>query len=220
MVIGAEQIFLKHLQHNPPHVIAMVNDLIAWMRSVFGEPEWFSNKESNANVRVGKFVIFGLCAGRYPDEPANNRALVSIRRTQGYEMLVERMKSISPKISEHVTKRAERIGFNLHIDMLENDQELQMLKGILLDHVEQQSGYLEGSSSPAMQSTAMEQTPAVPTKEDFEAAYRTLVRPGESVSIDAVLDQMEISATNECHSLKNDWRMITEANVKIWLRKS
>lgn len=211
----AEQIFMKHLQNNPPHVIAMVNDLIAWMRSVFGEPEWFSNKESNVNIRVGKFVVFGLCAGRYPDEPAHNRALISFRRTHGYEMLVERLKSISPKISEHVTKRAERIGFNLHIDMFNNDQELQMLKGILLDHVEQQNGYLEGRS-PAMQLITSEQTQAIPTKEDFEAAYRKLVRPGEAVSIDAVLDQIEVNAKKDGFLLKSDWRMITEMNITSW----
>lgn len=60
----------------------------------------------------------------------------------------------------------------------------------------------------------------LPCKEDFETAYRKLSRLGESVSIDAVLDQIEINVKNEKYSLNNNWRMITEKNIEIWSKKS
>ena len=62
-------------------------------------------------------------------------------------------------------------------------------------------------------------TPYLPTKDDFELAYRATTRLGESSSLDAILDQIEIFATEASHSLKNNWRMVTEENVKIWLKK-
>lgn len=57
----------------------------------------------------------------------------------------------------------------------------------------------------------------LPSKEDFESAYRGLMtHPGEDISFDAVLDQMEINVKEKGLSLKNTWRMITEENIKIW----
>lgn len=58
----------------------------------------------------------------------------------------------------------------------------------------------------------------LPTKEDFEAAYRLLTRPGESISIDAVLDQIEASAKKEGKMLKDDCRIITENNIENWAK--
>jgi hypothetical protein len=63
-----------------------------------------------------------------------------------------------------------------------------------------------------------QETSCIPTKEDFESAYRTLTRPGESISIDAVLDQIETSAIEKGFALKNNWRMITKKNIEIWLK--
>lgn len=60
----------------------------------------------------------------------------------------------------------------------------------------------------------------LPTKEDFESAYRTLTRLGESVSVDAVLDQIAFCAKKEGHSLKYNWRMFTEKNIDVWSKKS
>lgn len=59
-----------------------------------------------------------------------------------------------------------------------------------------------------------------PTKEDFESAYCALTRPGETISIDSVLDQMEINAMKKGLSLKSNWRMVTEKNIEIWSKKS
>lgn len=59
----------------------------------------------------------------------------------------------------------------------------------------------------------------LPNKEDFETAYRTLTRPGETISIDLVLDQMQINAMKKDLSLKNNWRIITEKNIEIWSKK-
>lgn len=58
-----------------------------------------------------------------------------------------------------------------------------------------------------------------PSKEDFESAYRMLTHLGESIPIDAVLNQIEINAKNKGLSLKNNWRMITEKNIEIWSKK-
>lgn len=57
-----------------------------------------------------------------------------------------------------------------------------------------------------------------PNIEDFESAYRALTRVDECGSIDAILDQIEINLTKEGHSLKSNWRMIIEENIKIWLK--
>jgi len=59
-------------------------------------------------------------------------------------------------------------------------------------------------------------TDDLPTKEDFESAYRALTRPGETISIDSVLDQMEINAKKIGLSLKSNWRMVTEQSIEIW----
>ncbi len=59
----------------------------------------------------------------------------------------------------------------------------------------------------------------LPTKVDIESAYRMLSRLGESISIDAVLDQIEINITKDGHALKSNWRKITEENMKICPKK-
>jgi hypothetical protein len=57
----------------------------------------------------------------------------------------------------------------------------------------------------------------LPSKEFFESAYRMLTQPGGDVSLDAVLHQIEINAKKEGLLLKNNWRMITERNIEIWV---
>jgi hypothetical protein len=56
----------------------------------------------------------------------------------------------------------------------------------------------------------------LPTKEEFESAYRALIRPGGTIAIDAVLDQIERCAREKGLLLKSNWRMITEKNIEIW----
>lgn len=56
----------------------------------------------------------------------------------------------------------------------------------------------------------------LPSKEDFESAYRMLVRIGDSVSIDAVLEQIEFNTKSKGFLLNNDWRMFTERNIANW----
>lgn len=58
----------------------------------------------------------------------------------------------------------------------------------------------------------------LPTKEDFESAFKMSTLLGERGNIDAILDQIEINAMKVGYSLKNNWRMITEKNVEIWSR--
>lgn len=58
----------------------------------------------------------------------------------------------------------------------------------------------------------------LPTKEDFESAYRALAHPGDTISIDSVLNQME-SNSKKGLLFKNDWRMITEKNIENWSKK-
>ena len=73
------------------------------------------------------------------------------------------------------------------------------------------------NKSVAMQSASS--TPCLPCKEDFESAYKILTRPGDSISIDSVLDQIEVTSKNEGIILKSNWRMITERSIEIWSKK-
>lgn len=59
-------------------------------------------------------------------------------------------------------------------------------------------------------------TSHLPSAEDFELAYMMLAQLGEDISIDSVLDQIEINLKNEGHLLKSNWRMVTEKNIEIW----
>jgi len=76
------------------------------------------------------------------------------------------------------------------------------------------SNAINEGSQPTTQDTRY-----LPNKEDFESAYRTLTRPGETISIDSVLDQLENNAKKMGRSLKNNWRTITEKNIEIWSKK-
>jgi hypothetical protein len=60
----------------------------------------------------------------------------------------------------------------------------------------------------------------LPSKKDFESAYRMLAQLGEAVSVDSVLEQVEIIIKNNGLSLRNDWRMLTERNIAIWANKN
>ena len=130
-----ELTFMTQLQNNPPRIIDAVNDLISWIRSSFGEPIWWFKKECWVSVKVGGVAQFGLCPGRYPDEPSKNRAIFSVRRTHGYEDLVEKLKSISPQVEKIVSQKIDTAGFNMHLDVLENAEEFRLLKEILEEHV-------------------------------------------------------------------------------------
>ena len=73
--------------------------------------------------------------------------------------------------------------------------------------------------SATQQAETKEYNGTLPSKEDFESAYRKLVRPGEGISIDSVLDQIEINAEKKGISLKSNWRMVTEQSIEVWSRK-
>lgn len=60
----------------------------------------------------------------------------------------------------------------------------------------------------------------LPNREDFESAYRSLARPGQEVSIDDVLDKIASDAIKAGFTLKDQWRMITERNIReFWSKK-
>lgn len=56
----------------------------------------------------------------------------------------------------------------------------------------------------------------LPTEGDFKTAYQQIAKPGQEISVDAVLDQIEIDAKKAGRNLKEDWRIITERNIEIW----
>ncbi len=56
----------------------------------------------------------------------------------------------------------------------------------------------------------------LPTKEDFESAYRALTRLGESIPFDSVLDQIGKEADKKGLLLKPNWRLETEKNIENW----
>lgn len=76
---------------------------------------------------------------------------------------------------------------------------------------------IESSESKSMMEAYMHGY--LPTKDDFESAYRALTHPGETISIDSVLDQMEINVKKNGLLLKKNWSMITEKNIEIWSKK-
>jgi hypothetical protein len=60
----------------------------------------------------------------------------------------------------------------------------------------------------------------IPTIQDFESAYRLLTRPGQKISLDTILDQIAISIRKTGNILKENWRNITEENIKKWTKES
>ena len=57
----------------------------------------------------------------------------------------------------------------------------------------------------------------LPTKEDFEKAYRKLEkRHKQGVPIDDVLDTMGANLTERGRKLQDNWRSITEQKIKEW----
>ena len=60
----------------------------------------------------------------------------------------------------------------------------------------------------------------LPTKEDFESAYRMLCSPGQKIDKGAILDQIEKNAINSGRNLKINWRLITERNIEIWVNEA
>ena len=82
-------------------------------------------------------------------------------------------------------------------------------------------GFGGSSAVPATpQADTKEDSALLPSKEDFESAYRTLTRLGDELSLDAILDQIEINVTKAGRTLKSNWRMITEKNIEIWSKTS
>jgi len=91
--------------------------------------------------------------------------------------------------------------------------ELKLNELSLVSKVSKTNNALQQNSDQSLDNTYL------PTKEDFESAYRTLTRFGETVFVDAVLDQIEINAKKESRTLKNNWRLITESSIEIWSKK-
>ena len=58
----------------------------------------------------------------------------------------------------------------------------------------------------------------LPTREDYESAYRMLCSPGQPIENDSILDQVEKNAINSGHNLKEQWRLITGKNIEIWVK--
>ena len=112
-----------------------------------------------------------------------------------------------------------RARINSHINYIENNCPHAICEPPYRAPEEKFRFVLKKTSSNSMlessQSTSQDNS-YLPTKEDFETAYRMLARPGEAISIDAVLDQIEINARGWGLLLKNNWRMITEKNIEIW----
>ncbi len=60
----------------------------------------------------------------------------------------------------------------------------------------------------------------IPTKEDFEKAYRKLEKTHkQEVPIDEVLDIVEANLTEKGRMLHENWRSITEQNIATWSRE-
>jgi len=102
--------------------------------------------------------------------------------------------------------------------ILDEDRYSQFLEGLwwFIDVINNPESYSDTLANQVRQPTANMKSAILPTKEDFESAYRSLTRPGQSISIDSVLDQIEINSKKKGLTLINDWRMITEENIENW----
>ncbi len=58
-----------------------------------------------------------------------------------------------------------------------------------------------------------------PNEKDFESAYRALTRPGGTISLDAVLDQLELIIIKKGLKLKSNWRLILEKDIACWAKQ-
>ena len=77
----------------------------------------------------------------------------------------------------------------------------------------------ESRNSYKYSDTVTDNDDVLPSKEDFESAYRVLTRHEETISIDSVLDQLEIEVKKKGHTLKNNWRTIMEKNIENLSKK-
>jgi patatin-like phospholipase/acyl hydrolase len=62
------------------------------------------------------------------------------------------------------------------------------------------------------------QTHYVPTKEDCDQAIRQLHDEGQEGTTELVLDRIEQNLTSRGIQLRSHWRIMTEANMKVWSR--
>lgn len=56
----------------------------------------------------------------------------------------------------------------------------------------------------------------LPTREDFETAYRRLAGCGEAVPVNAVLQEIGVMVEGGGRTLNPQWRAITERNIEMW----
>ena len=57
----------------------------------------------------------------------------------------------------------------------------------------------------------------LPTREDFESAYKMLAHTGVEISVEKILDQIEVNTKDAGRQLKSNWRKITEKNIfDVW----
>jgi hypothetical protein len=59
----------------------------------------------------------------------------------------------------------------------------------------------------------------LPTKEDFESAYKSLSKTAEHINIEDILDQIELKFSNSGYRLKNNWRLIIKSKLELWSKK-
>jgi hypothetical protein len=117
------------------------------------------------------------------------------------------MSEIEKRADRHYASADEQTGFDKRQDTIMGKL------GLINKKEEALSGKNPNNNQIKLSGTYL------PNKEDFESAYRMLTRPGEPISLDAVLNQIEINAKKEGHVPKDNWRMITERNIEIWSSK-
>jgi hypothetical protein len=105
--------------------------------------------------------------------------------------------------------------------LLNEDNYNQFISGLhwFIQVINNPETYENRSINIAALGTININTGTIPSKEDFESAYRMLTHIGEYVSVDKVLDQIETNAVKIGQTLKSDWRMITEKSIQIWSRR-
>jgi len=125
----------------------------------------------------------------------------------------ETLRTLFPAIARFNGAGSQYVEFNKTLENFAKNNDFSHTE---LDFVLSQIDKKTSASPNPVEYDQFQSKVILPSKLDFESAYRSLTCPGESISIDAVLDQLETNAKEKGLSLNSNWRIIMEKNIEIW----
>jgi len=187
---------------------------------------WREAKKGNKNFSITEQAFLG-------------GAISELKTSEGYEYIIDNIpipdagasirelfKKLSDKeldrdIDDTIAKWREKksytgiVFFRLFLQKDDGRSYIELAKVEIPDNINQ----VDSSSKDNMNSKK-ETGLYIPTKEDFEKAYRKLEKTHkQEVPIDEVLDIVEANLTEKGRMLHENWRSITEQNIATWSRE-